>query len=165
MSIFAKDKTQDESQLAKRQHASRGEFRFWTEEKLRNADTDQFRHVNNAAIATFFEAARMEIFAPPAIRALMGGANLAVVRLLIEFSAQLYFPGRVRVGSTVVEVGHTSLQVGQGLFGEDDDSCCATAEAICVLVDDKTGRPRPITPELKKYLLTSDETGSAEVLI
>lgn len=165
MSVFEKDEARDESRLAKLEHALRGEFRFWAEEKLRNADTDQFRHVNNAAIATIFEAARMEIIAPPAIRALMGGANLAVVRLLIEFSAQLYFPGRVRVGSTVVEVGHTSLQVRQGLFGGDDVGRCATAEAICVLVDERTGRPAPITPELRRYLLTSDSIASAESLI
>lgn len=132
------------------------DFRFWTEEKLRNADTDQFRHVNNAAIATFFEAARMEIVASPSIRTLMGGANLAVVRLLIEFSAELHFPGYVRVGSTVVEVGNTSFKVRQGLFAEVDDSCCAKAEAVCVLVHGETGRPHPIPSELRVYLSGED---------
>lgn len=29
----------------------RAEFRFWTQEKLRNADTDQFLHVNNAILS------------------------------------------------------------------------------------------------------------------
>ena len=136
----------------------RNGFRFWTEEKLRNADTDQFRHVNNAVIATFFEAARMEIFAPPEIRALMDGANLAVVRLLIEFSAELHFPGRVQVGSAVVEVGNTSFKVRQGLFDDRHGSGCATAEAVCVLLHGETGRPHPIAPELRAYLLTDDAT-------
>jgi len=130
-----------------------GDFRFWTEEKLRNADTDQFRHVNNAVIATFFEAARMEIFAPAPIRALMDGANLAVVRLLIEFDAEVHFPGRVRVGTTVVEVGKTSFRVRQGLFVDVDDGCRAKAEAVCVLVHGDTGRPHPVTSELRAYLL------------
>lgn len=133
-------------------------FRFWTEEKLRNADTDQFRHINNAVIATLFEAARMEIVAPPQVRTLMDGANLAVVRLLIDFSAELHFPGRVRVGSTVVEVGNTSFKVRQGLFDERRGNCCATAEAVCVLLDGGTGRPQPIVPELRAYLLTDDAT-------
>lgn len=82
----------DAPPFTRRTIAQRDAFRFWTEEKLRNADTDQFRHVNNAVIATFFEAARMEIFAPPAVRKWMNGANLAVVRLLIEFSAEVHFP-------------------------------------------------------------------------
>ena len=63
MSVFEKDEARDESRLAKLEHALRGEFRFWAEEKLRNADTDQFRHVNNAAIATIFEAARCPVHA------------------------------------------------------------------------------------------------------
>jgi acyl-CoA thioester hydrolase len=133
--------------------AQRDEFRFWTEEKLRNADTDQFQHVNNAVIATFFEAARMEIFAPPAARKWMGGANLAVVRLLIEFSAEVHFPGHVSVGSTVVEVGRTSFRVRQGLFSGADESSSATAQAVCVLVHGDTARPVPVAPELRAYLL------------
>lgn len=129
-----------------------GDFRFWTQEKLRNADTDQFRHVNNAAIATLFEAGRMDIFAASTARLLMGGANLAVVRLLIEFRAELHFPGHVRVGSSVVEVGNTSLRVRQVLYS--GERCCATADAVCVMVSSETGRPHPITGELRAYLLS-----------
>jgi acyl-CoA thioester hydrolase len=154
----------DAMRSTQRMHVRRAELRFWSEEKLRNADTDQFKHVNNAAIATFFEAARMEIFAPPPIRALMGGANLAVVRLLIEFGAELYFPGRVQVGSTVIEVGNTSFRVRQGLFDDTCAECCAVAEAVCVLLHGETGRPYQIVPELRAHLLacgsgrgTSDE--------
>ena len=148
----------DEMLSTERLNAPHGAYRFWTEEKLRNADTDQFRHVNNAAIATFFEAARMEIFAPPLIHTQMGGANLVVVKLLIEFSAELHFPGYVRVGSTVVEVGNTSFRVRQELFGGVSGTCCAQAEAVCVLVHGETGRPHPVTPELRAYLLTYDGT-------
>ncbi|MEM5423413.1 acyl-CoA thioesterase [Paraburkholderia ferrariae] len=143
----------DAKPSSQRMHVRREELRFWTEEKLRNTDTDQFKHVNNAAIATFFEAARMEIVAPPPIRALMGGANLAVVRLLIEFGSELHFPGRVRVGSTVVEVGNTSFRVRQGLFDEARDDCCAVAEAVCVLLNGETGRTHRIAPELRAHLL------------
>jgi acyl-CoA thioester hydrolase len=143
----------DAPSFTRRTIAQRDAFRFWTEEKLRNADTDQFRHVNNAVIATFFEAARMEIFAPPAVRKWMNGANLAVVRLLIEFSAEVHFPGHVSVGSTVVEVGQTSFRVQQGLFSGADESSSATAEAVCVFVHGDTGRPVPVAPELHAYLL------------
>lgn len=139
----------------------RSQFRFWTREKLRNADTDQFRHVNNAVMSTLFEAARMEIFAPPAIRSLMDGANLAIVRLLIEFRKELHFPGQVDIGSTVVAVGNTSLRVAQGLFTADGGDCSASAEAICVLVDPGTGAPFPIGAELRKHLLAGRGEGVA----
>ena len=129
------------------------DFRFWTDEKLRNADTDQFKHVNNAAMATFFEAGRMEIFVPHVIEAMMEGANLAVVRLSIEFRAEVHFPGRVRIGSTVLSVGKTSIHVRQGLFTDPDDACAAMAEAVCVLVHPDSRRPHPVSAELRRYLL------------
>jgi len=129
------------------------EFRFWTEEKLRNRDTDQFGHVNNAAIASFFEAGRMEILSGPQAAPLAEGASLAVVRLLIEFSRELFYPGRVRVGSSVTGVGNTSFSVRQAVF--DGAGCVALAEATCVLIDAAQRRPRRIPEALRVYLLTS----------
>lgn len=139
----------------------RGDFRFWTHEKLRNADTDQFRHVNNAVISTLFEAARMEIFAPPAIRALMEGGDLAIVRLLVEFRKEVHFPGHVDIGSTVVAVGKTSVRIVQGLFAANGEDCHASAEAICVIVNPKTGAPCPIGAELRKHLLAEARGGAS----
>lgn len=129
------------------------EFRFWTEEKLRNRDTDQFGHVNNAAIASFFEAGRMEMVSGPDAAPLADGASLAVVRLLIEFSRELFYPGGVRVGSSVVDVGNTSFSVRQALF--DGAGCVATAQATCVLIDSALRRPRRIPEALRAHLLTS----------
>ena len=139
----------------------RGDFRFWTHEKLRNADTDQFRHVNNAVISTLFEAARMEIFAPPAIRPLMEGGNLAIARLLVEFRKEVHFPGQVDIGSTVVAVGNTSIRIAQGLFAANGQDCHASAEAICVIVNPKTGTPFPIGGELRKHLLAGALEGAS----
>lgn len=136
-------------------------FRFWTHEKLRNADTDQFRHVNNAVIASLFEAARMEIFAPPAIRALMEGGNLAIVRLQVEFRKEVHFPGQMDIGSTVVAVGKTSVRIAQGLFAANGQDCHASAEAVCVIVDPKTGAPCPIGAELRKHLLADVSEGAS----
>ncbi len=139
----------------------RGEFRFWTHEKLRNADTDQFRHVNNAVISTLFEAARMEIFAPPPIRELMDGGNLAIARLLVEFRKEVHFPGQVDIGSRVVAVGRSSVRFVQGLFAANDEDCHASAEAVCVIVNPQTGAPWPIGAELRAHLLAGAPEGAS----
>ena len=138
----------------------RGDFRFWTHEKLRNADTDQFRHVNNAVISTLFEAARMEIFAPAEIRALMDGGNLAIARLLVDFRKEVHFPGQVEIGSTVVAVGRTSVRIVQGLFAANGRDCHASAEAVCVIVSPETGAPWPIGAELRAHLLAGAPEGA-----
>ncbi|MFB9262690.1 acyl-CoA thioesterase [Bradyrhizobium erythrophlei] len=131
-------------------------FRFWSLEKLRNADTDQFRHVNNAAIASFMEGGRMELFADPAVSRLMNGLNVVVGRLNIEFHAEIFYPGELSIGSTVTHVGRASFEVLQGVFR--DDTCVASAVASCVLL--QAGKPHAVPDEIRRHLL-GDSSNSA----
>lgn len=133
------------------QPPQRSAFVWWSQEKLRNADTDQFAHVNNAALCTFLEAGRMEVFADGAVRALSDGANPAVVRLEVDFLREVRFPGRVDIGTRVVGVGTASVRFAQGLFIDED--CVASAQAVCVLLDPASGRARPLPKRLKRQLL------------
>ena len=129
------------------------DFRFWTDEKVRNVDTDQFHHVNNAVIASFLEAARMEILATPEASALHGSATLAVVRLEIDFHRELFYPATVRIGSRVVSVGRTSFTVRQGVF--NGPHCIASATATCVLFDPSARKAVAVPEPLRQYLLRS----------
>ncbi|GIQ76877.1 acyl-CoA thioesterase [Bradyrhizobium sp. ma5] len=131
-------------------------FRFWSLEKLRNADTDQFRHVNNAAIASFLEGGRMELFAEPAISRLMDGLNVVVGRLTIEFHSEVFYPGEVNIGSTVTSVGRSSFEVLQGVFRAG--ACVASATASCVLL--QAGKPHAIPDDIRRHLL-GDSSKSA----
>lgn len=130
---------------------ARGELRFWTTEKLRNADTDQFRHVNNAVIASLLEAGRMEIFADAQARPLLDALTLAVVRLEIDFHCEVFYPGAVEIGSRVLHVGRTSFRVRQGVF--EGDRCVASALATCVLFDPATRRAAEVPTLLREFLL------------
>jgi acyl-CoA thioester hydrolase len=103
----------------------------------------------------------MEVFAPAVIHALMGGANLAVVRLLIDFRRELYFPGRVEIGTVVTAIGTTSFNVRQAVFESGAPSCVASAEATCVLLHPDSGRPHPVAPALRTYLLATSNEGAA----
>jgi acyl-CoA thioester hydrolase len=136
---------------ARRSAPGRSEFRFWTEEKLRNIDTDQFKHVNNAVISSLLEAGRMEIVAAPEARLLLGSTTLAIVRLEVDFHRELFYPGKVSIGSRVVSVGRTSFSVRQGVF--DDAHCVASALATCVLFDAAARKAVPVAPQLRDYLL------------
>jgi acyl-CoA thioester hydrolase len=124
------------------------QFRFWVEEKLRNSDTDQFGHVNNASIATFCE---MGLFDEPPMQRAMSGKSIVVVRLLIEFRKEIFYPGIVRVGSDVVSVGRTSFNVVQGIFA--GDGLVATSDATCVMCDAASRKPIPVPDKIRNYLL------------
>lgn len=128
-----------------------GQFRFWVEEKLRNMDTDQFGHVNNAAIATFCELGRMGLFGDPRMQRAMSGKSIVVVRLLIEFKRELFYPGVIRVGSNVAAVGTTSFHVVQGIFDATDS--VATSEATCVMFDPAARKPVPVPDDIRGFLL------------
>jgi acyl-CoA thioester hydrolase len=132
------------------------EYPFWCEEKLRNADTDQQGHVNNAVMASFFEAGRMEVFAHPVLDAQRARTMFVVVRLLIDYKRELFYPGVVRVGSRVTEIGRTSFKFEQTLRSGDVE--VARAEATCVMLDVATHKPTPVPDEVRAALLNPGGT-------
>jgi acyl-CoA thioester hydrolase len=130
--------------------AQRATFREWTYDKLRYGDTDRQGHVNNAVFATFCETGRVTFlydpedpFAPP-------GTEFVVVRLTVDFRAELHYPGRVDIGTRLLSVGRSSFRVGQGIF--KDETCHATAESVMVLLDTTTRRAAPIPEQLRARL-------------
>lgn len=126
------------------------DYRFWTEEKLRNADTDLQGHVNNAVMATLFEAGRIEVMGSPEIAEVRRQTSLVVVKLLINFRRELFFPGTVRVGTRVPRVGRTSFDFDAAIFAAN--GVVATAEATCVLLDRATRKPTAVPDGMRVFL-------------
>ena len=126
------------------------DYRFWTEEKLRNTDTDRQGHVNNGVMSSFFEAGRIEILDAPQIAAIRAVTSIVVVRMLINFKQELFYPGTVRVGSSVTRVGRTSFDFLQAIVAAN--GLVATAEATCVLMDRASRKPTPVPDLLRAYL-------------
>ena len=123
----------------------------WTRDVIRYADLDPNGHVNNGAINQFFEDGRVHFR-----NARMGtlGASIltgfAIRRFAAEYNAVLNYPGEVEIGTVVIRIGGTSYTLGQGVFS--GDTCIATAEVVTVFFDPSTGRPRPLTEELRAVL-------------
>ncbi len=126
------------------------EYRFWTDEKLRNADTDQQGHVNNAIFSTFFEAARIDVVSRPEIAAIRAVTQIVVVRTIINFRKELFFPGHVRIGTRVPRIGRSSLDFAHVLIGAD--GVAADSEATLVLLDRATRKPIAVPDPLRSYL-------------
>ncbi len=128
----------------------RAAYRFWTEEKLRNADTDQQGHVNNAVISTLFEAGRIDVLSAPEIAAIRKVTQIVVVKTLINFRKELFFPGKVQIGSRISRVGRTSLDFDQVVVATNGE--VSTAETTCVLLDRATRKPIPVPDPLRMFL-------------
>ena len=128
----------------------RGSYAIWAHDKLRYCDTDRQGHVNNAVFATFCESGRVMFLFDEKLDLPGASGMFAVVRLEIDFRAELFYPGRVDIGTRVLGIGRTSFRLGQGIF--NGDACAATSESVLVLMDEATRKPKPLTPQLRAWL-------------
>ncbi len=120
-------------------------------DKLRYGDTDQQGHVNNAVFATFLETGRCELLEIVFGLAQPGnGASFVIVRLELDYRAELLWPGRVEIGTAVKSAGNTSLRLVQAVFQEG--RLAATAETVVVHLGAEK-RPAPL-PEAARAQLT-----------
>ena len=125
-------------------------YRFWIEERVRFADLDALGHVNNNAIGVYFESGRV------ALMEACGGFRpdspwtVVLARAVIEYKAELLYPGSARVGVRVLRLGNSSVTLGAAIFS--GDTCVATQEGVCVIVDAASHRPTPLSPALRAAL-------------
>jgi acyl-CoA thioester hydrolase len=106
----------------------------------RYADVDAFLHINNVAMAQYFEDARISL-----LRTLlemqqmhMRDGRVLLARQSIDYLREGRYPGSLEVGVAITAVGRTSVTVGMGLF--QDDVCIAISDAVLVRLDDQGPR-------------------------
>ncbi len=130
----------------------RSSYVTWCDEKVRFGDTDALGHVNNAAFATIFETGRVALIYDEELRLTGADELLLLVHVAIDYRAELHFPGIVNIGSRIIAVGNSSFRFGQGAFKKD--TCVATCEAVLVLIDATTRKPKPLTSRIRHWLDT-----------
>jgi acyl-CoA thioester hydrolase len=119
------------------------DFPFVTTDKVRYNDTDRQGHVNNAVFATFMELARVELLHHPELGLREDGASLVLARLVIDYRAEVHFPGEVQIGTRVGKIGRSSIEFENAIF--QHGQLCGHGQAVVVLVDGQTKRSRPIS--------------------
>jgi acyl-CoA thioester hydrolase len=128
----------------------RSSYALWTSDDVRYADTDRQGHVNNAIYATFCETARVGFLYDGALDLHGPSASFAIVRLELDFRAELFYPATVAIGTRVLAVGQRSFRLGHGIFS--GALCAATAECVMVLIDNATRKATALTPQARAWL-------------
>lgn len=126
------------------------DFPFQTFDKVRYADTDRQGHVNNAVFSTFLETGRVEFLYNPDAPILAAGASFVIASLHLNLLAEIKWPGRVEIGTGILKLGTSSIQIFQKLF--QNKVCVAQAETVIVQVDNQTARSLPLTATAKQAL-------------
>ena len=133
----------------------RESFRHWSPVTIRFSDQDSLGHINNVALAQYFEVGRTA-YVYDVIRAAgaEGRVEFILARVVIDFLRELHYPGAVEVGSRLTRVGRKSLTTGYGIFRGEE--CIATSEAVNVFYDMNTRKtmepPADVRALLEKEL-------------
>ena len=122
-------------------------YRHWVEDVVRYSDTDASGHVNNVAYAAFVESGRVTFARNSGIDR-SAGEGWILGRLAIDYRAEAFFPGRVRIGSRVAKLGNKSFTLASAVFM--DERCLATA--VSVLVFRRNGAAEPIPAHIRAQL-------------
>jgi acyl-CoA thioester hydrolase len=125
-------------------------YGFWYEEKLRFSDIDMLGHVNNVAYAALIETARLAYMVQGLGVPLPKGHLLVMVRIEIDYRAELHWPATVQIGSRLTRIGTSSIGIANGVFM--GDLCAASSLTTMVLIDQGTRRPVPISAEARAVL-------------
>ena len=123
-------------------YADRTRYKFWNTDKLRLTAVDHQHHVNNAIFAVLYTSVRADFLAAY-VRPLVGKADMfAMVKITIEYLAEMHYPGQVEVGIVIKRLGSSSITFAQAMY--KDGVCVSVAEAVMVLLDPLTRRAKPL---------------------
>ena len=126
------------------------------------SDLDLLGHVNNIAFSRFFQAARVEYCGNIGMNVHQGmatGPILAASR--VQFTAQLFFPGSVRILTRIKKTGGTSVVMEHALY-DDKGTLCAFAEDVVVRFDFKAGTKIPLGNEILEKIAAYEATCEGE---
>jgi acyl-CoA thioester hydrolase len=120
---------------------------------VRFGDLDPLKHLNNVAVVTMFETARVEFTND---LGLIGGAatGFVLVSLHVDYRAQGYYRDTLALGTGVARIGRTSFTLRHRLWRTTDDATIAEGEGVLVVLGDDRKTPVPV-PESWRTLLSS----------
>jgi acyl-CoA thioester hydrolase len=126
-------------------------YKHWIEDHVRFSDLDPLGHVNNNAIGQYFENARADLFMKLTPDWPRRPQIFVLARIAIDFRRELHLPAKLRIGSSVMRLGNTSLTLANALFRGDDG--IAYCESVSVLIDLKSRKPVPVPDEVRRVYM------------
>lgn len=128
----------------------RAAYPLWARDMARYGDTDSNGHLNNAVFSTYLETGRITFLLDPRAPLAPPGCGFAIVRLVMDYRAEMHWGGEVEIGTGVLRIGRSSFSLAQAIF--QDGACTATAESVMVLMDLTARKAAPVEGALRAAL-------------
>lgn len=118
----------------------------------RFGDTDGLRHINNIALAEWFELARNPLYRlfTPDLDLSYENWKLIMVRTEFEFLGQMFYGSDVDIKTYITHIGNTSFTTGHEAW--QNGHLRAQGKAVLVHYDFMEQKTRPIPDSIRKLL-------------
>lgn len=117
-------------------------YRFFVRIQTRYRDQDMLQHVNNIALAAYYDEARHrfshEIFGRVGD---IAGVRIVTADSHIHFLAEVFHPDDLEIATGILRIGNASYQIGQALF--QNGRCAGTCTSTFVQATKKGSGPIP----------------------
>jgi acyl-CoA thioester hydrolase len=114
----------------------------------RFADLDPLRHINNVAMATILEDARVRFVSSTGLRTHAKSLRLLIASVRIDYLAEAHYPETIDVGLATGVIGRKSWTVASAAFQKD--LCVAVSNSVVVFMDGH--RPVDISEPIRDIL-------------
>ena len=130
--------------------AKRADFRSLCSLPTRWMDNDQYGHMNNVVHYSLFDTAVSNWQMAQGVFDVKGETTkLMVVESGCRYFNEAGYPDLIHVGLRLGHLGNSSWRYDLALFRNDTDTAFAEGFFAQVQVDDKTGRPTPVSHAIR----------------
>ncbi|MFN2384438.1 MAG: acyl-CoA thioesterase [Gemmatimonadota bacterium] len=126
--------------------------RFHVKIPVRFRDLDPMGHVNNSVYFTYLEVARTAFWQELHHDYSYDVLDFVVARAECDYVSAAMLRETIRVEVWLSRIGTTSFVLDYEGFDEQSERLIARGRTVQVMIDPKTGRPRPIGPSLRERL-------------
>ena len=127
------------------------DFPYLIEIPTRYADVDHLRHVNNIAIAAYYDEARARFTIETVRRAgVTSGMRVVTVQANVSFLAEVFNPGVIQIGTGISRIGTASYEISQALF--QYDRCVGVCVAVFVNAPTSGSKSAPLPDKYRSVL-------------
>ena len=128
------------------------EFRFKVDVQVRFRDLDARGHVNNAVYLTYFEIARLALWAEVSGSLRLEDREMIVAEITCTYKSPALFNEMLEVWVAPVAIGRTSFTLRYRINEKETGRLIATGRNVQVAFDYAANRPTPVWPELRSGL-------------
>lgn len=127
------------------------QYKFWQEDHVRFGDLDVIGHVNNLAMGSYFENARVALLRKVFPNWPNGETLFVLVQTRFDYFYELNYPAQLRIGTRLLSFGRSSMRLGAALF--HDKELVAQSTTVSVLINQETRKPVTVPDALRQEII------------